>query len=121
PYSAVEREHEMVISDAARSGAGVIVRGGAARGAPSRDERAVRRNPRLVTAWERAELQELLDGMSPMEFTLRFTLSHPDMTTTIVGTANPEHLAANIDAASRGPLPEGLYAEAGRRLGEAAV
>jgi len=120
PYSAVEREHETAISDAAGSGAGVIIRGGAARGAPSREERAVQRNPRLATAWERADLQELLDGMSPMEFTLRFTLSHPDMTTTIVGTANPEHLTANIDAASKGPLPEQLYAEAKRRLDEAA-
>lgn len=120
PYSAVEREHEGAISDAAGSGAGVIIRGGAARGAPSREQRALERNPGLATAWERAGMQELLDGMSPMEWTLRFTLSHPDMTTTIVGTANPDHLAANVAAASKGPLPEELYAEAKRRLSETA-
>src|SRR5690348_5021052 len=34
PYSALERQHENVISEAARSGAGVIDRGGVARGEP---------------------------------------------------------------------------------------
>jgi aryl-alcohol dehydrogenase-like predicted oxidoreductase len=34
PYSALERNHESVIGDAARSGAGIIVRGGVARGLP---------------------------------------------------------------------------------------
>jgi aryl-alcohol dehydrogenase-like predicted oxidoreductase len=37
------------------------------------------------------------------------------MDTNIVGTLNPEHLAANVAAASR-PLPEDTYAEAKRRL-----
>jgi aryl-alcohol dehydrogenase-like predicted oxidoreductase len=47
---------------------------------------------------------------------LRFTLSHPDVHTTIVGTLNPEHLRANADAARKGPLPADTYAEAKRRL-----
>src|SRR5258705_13875408 len=34
PYSAVEREHEAIIAAAARAGAGILVRGGAAQGAP---------------------------------------------------------------------------------------
>ena len=34
PYSALEREHEKVISQAAESGAGTIIRGGVARGEP---------------------------------------------------------------------------------------
>src|SRR5215831_15630373 len=35
PYSAVEREHEAAITSAAESGAGIVIRGGAAKGAPS--------------------------------------------------------------------------------------
>jgi len=55
-----------------------------------------------------------------MEFMLRFTLSHPDMTTTIVGTANPKHLVDNLAAAKKGPLPADQYAEAKGRLDRAA-
>jgi aryl-alcohol dehydrogenase-like predicted oxidoreductase len=54
--------------------------------------------------------------MSRMEFVLRFTLSHPGLSTTIVGTASPDHLAANIAVAEKGPLPDDLYAEAKNRL-----
>jgi aryl-alcohol dehydrogenase-like predicted oxidoreductase len=58
--------------------------------------------------------------MGRMEFMLRFTISHPGMTTTIVGTANPQHLADNVAAAKKGPLPADQLAEAKRRLDAAA-
>jgi aryl-alcohol dehydrogenase-like predicted oxidoreductase len=54
--------------------------------------------------------------MSAMEFVLRFTLSHPALSTTIVGTANPGHLAGNIAIAEKGPLPADLYDEAKKLL-----
>ena len=63
-----------------------------------------------------SQLDELRGGMSRMEFTLRFTLSHPGLHTTIVGTKNPDHLGDNIDAACKGPLPAEVAAEAKRRL-----
>jgi aryl-alcohol dehydrogenase-like predicted oxidoreductase len=66
--------------------------------------------------FEGAELDDLLDGMSRMEFMLRFTISHPAMDTTIVGTASPKHLADNIAAAAKGPLPADVYAAAKERL-----
>jgi aryl-alcohol dehydrogenase-like predicted oxidoreductase len=69
--------------------------------------------------WEQADLDSLLDGMSRMEFTLRFTLSHPDLDATIVGTRNLEHLQENIGFAEKGPLPGELYEEAKRRLAQA--
>lgn len=116
PYSVVEPQHADAIAAAARAGAGVIVRGGAAKGVPSGGSRAVERNPALQTVWERAALGELLDGMSAMEFTLRHTLSHPGMTTNIVGTLNTDHLAQNIEATLKGPLPDNVLAEAGRRV-----
>ena len=39
------------------------------------------------------------------EVALRFTLSC-DVDTAIIGTTNPDHVRANIEAAARGPLPE---------------
>jgi aryl-alcohol dehydrogenase-like predicted oxidoreductase len=117
PYSVIERQHEDVITDAAKAGAGVVVRGGAGRGTPSGEDTAVQRNPGMARAWERSDLDDVLGDMSPMEFTLRFTVSHPDMSTTIVGTANPEHLAANVEAVAKGPLPDDVYAEVKRRTG----
>jgi aryl-alcohol dehydrogenase-like predicted oxidoreductase len=63
-------------------------------------------------------LDDLLkqSGLSKMEFTLRFTLSHPGLSTTIVGTSKPAHLAGNIAIAEQGPLPTDVYEEARRRL-----
>ena len=124
PYSAIEREHEEVISQAAAAGAGTIIRGGVARGVPVAGEEAIDRLPEGFRdvfrarreRFDKAELEDLLDGMSTMEFMLRFTISHPDMGMTIVGTANPDHLAANLAAAAKGPLPADQYEEAKRRL-----
>ena len=61
-------------------------------------------------------LDDLLDGMTPMEFILRFTFTHPDLDTNIVGTINPAHLQHNVDALRKGPLPADVYAEAKRRF-----
>lgn len=119
PYSALEREHENLISLAAQAGAGVVVRGGAAKGVPSGASRAAERHADLAGVWGRATLGELLGDMSPMEFVLRFTISHPDMSTTIVGTVDPEHLDANVRAVQAGPLPPDVYEDAKRRLAHA--
>src|SRR5262252_8694105 len=40
PYSAVEREHEAAIGAAAEAGAGIVVRGGAAKGGPSEEKQS---------------------------------------------------------------------------------
>ena len=49
------------------------------------------------------------------------TLSHPGLSTTIVGTASAGHLASNIATAEKGPLPSDLYAEAKKRLPDPAA
>jgi len=61
----------------------------------------------------------LLEGMTPMEFILRFTFTHPGMATNIVGTINPAHLQDNIVALLQGPLTPALCAEVKRRLATA--
>jgi aryl-alcohol dehydrogenase-like predicted oxidoreductase len=121
PYSAVQREHEGLITRAAERGAGVLIRGGAARGAPA-DDKGWTVPPIGVAAdeartrWESSRIEELLDGMSRLEFVLRFTLSHPGLSSTIVGTSSIDHLETNLAIAAKGPLPADLYAEAKRRL-----
>jgi aryl-alcohol dehydrogenase-like predicted oxidoreductase len=122
PYSAVQRAHEELISQAAAAGAGVLIRGGAARGGAAEDKGWTAAPPIGVAAeeaqerWESAQIDELLDGMSRIEFVLRFTLSHPGLSSTIVGTSSPAHLASNLAVAAKGPLPPDLYEEAKRRL-----
>jgi aryl-alcohol dehydrogenase-like predicted oxidoreductase len=112
PYSAVEREHESLIATAARAGAGTVIRGGAAKGAPTDGKREGAQWDR----WQRMRVDDLLDGLTPMEFVLRFTFSHPDLHTNIVGTINPDHLRHNIEVLRQGPLPADVYAEVKRRL-----
>jgi aryl-alcohol dehydrogenase-like predicted oxidoreductase len=43
-------------------------------------------------------------------------LSHPALSSTIVGTSSVDHLRANVTIAEKGPLPADLYEEAKRRL-----
>jgi aryl-alcohol dehydrogenase-like predicted oxidoreductase len=122
PYSALQRGHEPLISEAAAGGAGVLIRGGVARGTASEDKAwSVRPlsggDVPAEATWESARLDELLeDGMSRHEFILRFTLSLPGLSSTIVGTSKLDHLRGNVAMASRGPLPADVYTEAIRRL-----
>ena len=112
PYSALQPEHEAAIAAAAMAGAGIVIRGGVSRGAPGTGQGAAD----VWKLWEPAQLDELLEGISATEFMLRFTITNPDVHTTIVGTLNPAHLQENVAAVLRGPLPASVYHEARRRL-----
>jgi len=123
PYSALQPEHEAVIHEAVRAGAGTIIRGGVARGAPDIEPERVPGQDfwkAFVQAkrdlWQAAKLDELAEGLGKTAFLLRFVLAHSDLHTTIVGTSKPEHLAANVAVASQGPLPADLVSEAERRI-----
>ena len=119
PYSALQRKHENWITKAASEGVGIIIRGGVARG----EWRQVEVGTRSTKVWdtfERASLYELLEkGESRSEFVLRYTISHPNADTIIVGTTRKDHLEANIEAVMRGPLSLDVYHEAQRRLDQA--
>ena len=108
PYSALQREHEQMIKSAAEAGAGIIIRGGIARGHNDKLER--------WSKYDRAELENLAEGMSRYDFVLRFTLTHPNCHTTIVGTADLDHLKSNLAVAQVGPLPPDVYDQAMQRL-----
>jgi aryl-alcohol dehydrogenase-like predicted oxidoreductase len=106
-----------LIQAASDAGAGVIVRGGVARGEPGAGLGSADR----WATWEAAGLDDLLDeGESRTAFLLRFTNAHPGMHTNIVGTRSVDHLQENIAAAAK-PLPADTYAEAKRRLDDAAA
>jgi aryl-alcohol dehydrogenase-like predicted oxidoreductase len=113
PYSALEREHEEWTSRSAEASIGTIVRGGVARG----EVGIGLGNEDRWKKFEEAKLDELREpGESRTAFLLRFTLSHPDAHTIIVGTLYPEHLQENIAAVKQGPFPADIYEEAKRRL-----
>jgi aryl-alcohol dehydrogenase-like predicted oxidoreductase len=99
PYSCLAPQHRDLITHAAESGAGIILRGGVAQGGPD----AEIERPALNDVWSRAKLDEVLPAnMCRAELILRYTLTHPHCHTTIVGTCNPEHLAENLAAAAWG-------------------
>ena len=126
PYSALNRIHEKWISNSLNAGIGTIIRGGVSKG-----EFATTGLLKQEASWQQmystqynewdhfsqAGLDDLLeDGESKTSFLLRFTLSHPELNTTIVGTANPQHFRENIATANKGILSEEIYSEAKRRL-----
>ena len=114
PYSGLDRDHEQIISDASASGAGTVIRGGVQQGEPGPNSRG------RLDKWEQfesAQLDDLMDnGESRTGFLLRYTMTHPDIDTIIVGTKNSEHLMDNIQMFQRGPLPKDIYIEAKARL-----
>jgi aryl-alcohol dehydrogenase-like predicted oxidoreductase len=115
PYSALQPEHEAALANAAKAGAGIVIRGGVARGEPGAGQGAAD----VWKLWEHAQMDELLEGMSATEFMLRFTITNPDTHTVIVGTLSPVHLYENIAAVLQGPLPVSVYNETKRRLAAA--
>jgi aryl-alcohol dehydrogenase-like predicted oxidoreductase len=64
---------------------------------------------RKLEVYERATALEFLvhgDVESLAEAALRFCLSHPALSTVIVGMRKPEHTRANVTASDKGPMPK---------------
>lgn len=120
-YSALDRSHEDLLSLAAERGIGTIARGALVKGVLTDLEgrnliENIRQTAGKRDLWRRSCLEDVLEEMTPIEFLLRFSLTHPDITTIIVGTLNPDHLKEDLDAVERGRLPDWFYAESKRRL-----
>jgi aryl-alcohol dehydrogenase-like predicted oxidoreductase len=119
PYSALQRQNETVIRALRRAGKAVVVRGVTGRGAPGKDwtTRPIGTNDGEVRElWQRAGLDEVLDGMSRIEFMIRFALSNDDVDVGLIATTDDAHLAADIAYAAKGPLDAGLLQAARERL-----
>jgi aryl-alcohol dehydrogenase-like predicted oxidoreductase len=67
----------------------------------------------LIPTIERVErLKQIIPaGMTLPEMAIRFVLSHPEVSTTIVGMRKPENVAANVSYSDKGPLASDLIAE----------
>jgi aryl-alcohol dehydrogenase-like predicted oxidoreductase len=124
PYSFVEREHEDFLVQASERGIGTIARNGVARGIVSAGRDKVSAIPDgwreqwLVNRdrFERAGIEDLIDGASPTEFMIRYLLATPSVDSTILGTGSQAHLAGNVSAALKGPLAADVYVETRRRI-----
>lgn len=113
PYSCLAPQHHDLITKAAETGAGIIIRGGVAQGGPDAE---IQRDA-LNAVWSKAKLDDVLPaGMQRAELILRYTLSHPHCHTTIVGTCNADHFAENLASTDAGPLPTELYREIFTRI-----
>jgi hypothetical protein len=67
-------------------------------------------NETMRTIWDAADLDAFLDGIIRTELMLRFTLLHPALDATLVGTANVDHLFQNLVVAKHCPLPDDTIA-----------
>ena len=115
PYSALEREHEDWVAKSAEAGIGIIIRGGVAQGEPSGDVNE--RQSRKWSTFEGAGLDELREeGESRTTLILRYTLTHANADTNIVGTSRIPHLEENLAGITSGQLSADTYAEMKRRL-----
>lgn len=113
PYSALERAHEDLITKAANAGIGTVIRGGVAKGEPGSGLGSAE----TWAKFQEANLDDFREtGESRTSLMLRFTLTHPDVHTIIVGTQRPDHLKENVEAAQRGVLSTEVYQEMKRRL-----
>ncbi len=118
PYSALQREHEDVITKSSEAGIGTVIRGGVAQGEPGQG----RGREETWRKFEEVRLDELRgEGESRSAFVLRFTLTHPNVHTIIAGTKNPAHLKENVNALLHGPFPPDTYVELKRRLDEVGI
>jgi len=72
--------------------------------------------------FEASRISELFEeGETRNDFLIRYALSHPAVSSLIIGTENVEHLVEDIKAVRKGKLSDEIYAEAKRRLDFAGV
>ncbi len=115
-YSALEPEHEAIITSAAAAGAGTIIRGGSVKGAPLREQGRGGEFPTVRRRWVESGLSDLLQGADLVSTMFRYALAHQSAHTFINGTKELDHLKANIAAAEAGPLDDDLYAAIRERV-----
>jgi aryl-alcohol dehydrogenase-like predicted oxidoreductase len=119
PYSAIQRQHEDIIETVFDSNRATVVRGAVARGSAAKAWKSIpigMKDGQAQSVWEGAGLDQILDGMPPVEFMIRFALTNPKISLCLTGSSNIQHLIQNVEAANKGPLPSDLYNESLKRL-----
>lgn len=112
PYSAIQRQHEDAIESVFDSKRAVVIRGVVARGSVAKAWKSIpigMKDGQAQNVWEGANLDQILYGMSRVEFMIRFVLSNSKISLCLTGTSNLKHLIENIEAANKGPLPAEIY------------
>jgi aryl-alcohol dehydrogenase-like predicted oxidoreductase len=104
-YSLLAREAHEYLTKAGLAGVGTVIRGSAIRGVAAGERWALSQRPELREAWEASGFAELVTEMPAQELAIRYVLSHPHVSTVIVGTVNEDHVRHNAAIASKGPLP----------------
>lgn len=91
-YGGLTRKSENAITSAASKGQGIIARG-------------VLKNykPWYSEAFEKSGVLSLLDDTaSKQEFLIRYALSHPNLSSMVIGTKSAEHFAQDVSYAKKG-------------------
>ena len=119
PYSAIQRQHEDIAAQLSDLGKAVVARGVVGRGSVAKRWSAIpigMADGQAQSVWESAKLDEILGGMSRIEFMIRFALTNEDLDICLTGTTDISHLEENVLAAEKGPLDKEIHAIAVRRL-----
>ncbi len=119
PYSAIQRQHEDIAFQLSDMGKAVVARGVVGRGSVAKRWSAIpigMADGQAQGVWESAKIDEILGGMSRIEFMIRFALTSGALSLCLTGTTNISHLEENVLAAEKGPLDPEIYALAVRRL-----
>ena len=110
-YNLLRRDFaEQIFPSAQHANMGIIVKDGMARGMLAGKHADIANEDERSCATHFVHLAEN-HGMPVHELALRFVLSHPAVSSVIIGTKNPDHLRGNAAAAAHGILPEILGLE----------
>ncbi|MCC5827855.1 MAG: aldo/keto reductase [Phycisphaeraceae bacterium] len=123
PYSLFDHRCGEWMDRIGDAGGAIIVRNAAGRGGTTRaiKEFGSAGYPPPPDLWTLAGLDDFLHDHQRMELILRYSLSHRYTHTAVVGTINPDHLLANVQAAQCGPLPREVLERIDARLDEVQV
>ncbi|NNN18956.1 MAG: aldo/keto reductase [Acidimicrobiaceae bacterium] len=112
PYSSIQRQHEDVAELVSKSGRAVVARGVVARGSVAKEWSSIpigMADGQAQNIWDKANIDELLGGMSRIEFMIRFVVTSQWVNVVLTGTTNLAHLEENITAAEKGALDADMY------------
>jgi aryl-alcohol dehydrogenase-like predicted oxidoreductase len=115
-YSLLWREATIaVLPEAKRQGAGIIAGSPLQQGALAARYEEIATGARWLSPPRRGQYQRLYGlvdelGISLPELALRFVLSHPDISLTLMGARSLAEVEANVRAVEQGPLPADVLA-----------